>query len=569
MSSTDQGGQVLTFDYKGKGKSQDFNRLFYKTLSSGIYEGGELSIGSAGTLNVSPFVCVVKDDSAKIGVRLETTTNVTISNNVDNAHPYVIGQFTWQNTEDNYMEIKCVSYAEMSGLSNILVFGRCVYSGTVLESIDTTRRTIAQVSRQGVLKDKSDFNVTIDETQTNYIKISQGKAYIGGKFVDFSDTVFPIDVNVTNQRIDLVSIDRDGQVVITKSVDSTSSEAPLFPNDMLTIAIITLPSNPTLDGSMIENVYVNNVVQNSSSVDSIKSITSNFTITPSSNERYSINTNDVFVTLNDPKNNLVGCKVELLFKNNAYVTYKNINNSNVTEFINKDRNLTFIFNGLGWFYTPEDVTRTITTKCNTELTQPKEVNIPCATLKDNLTIEVLFENGHYGLTDSESMTLNVNSFGAKPIYVVRDGQTRLMNNHFCTRNESGDNTAHYWFIQSNTFLKLMYNSTLNEGNGGWLVLGNPIVLSSTSETESYEVKANGFIEQQIAVPSSEWVNDGIKTVTYPITFTLNSFAFVTLFGADITSAPIYRLFGYEKNLSSFTFKYSSVRTEHVIFAEGY
>lgn len=175
---------------------------------------------------------------------------------------------------------------------------------------------------------------------------------------------------------------------------------------------------------------------------------------------------------------------------------------------------------------------------------------------DGVSVKVLFLNGHSGTT----FTIN-----GKTVYANKDGVAVAVPSH--TINSVS------WFVQAYTTLELIYLSSLDDGNGGWLVVGNPIVLSGTvvdgNNKYDYEVKANGFIEQQILVPSSEWVNDGTKTVTYPITFTLNSFAFVTLFGANITGGPTYRMFGYEKNLSSFTFKYSGIRTEHAIFAEGY
>lgn len=143
-----------------------------------------------------------------------------------------------------------------------------------------------------------------------------------------------------------------------------------------------------------------------------------------------------------------------------------------------------------------DATRTITAKCTTALGTDKAININGVVLSDGLTIEVLFSNGHYVADPSDAMTLNVNSLGAKKIYSVKNGTPVIMPNHSCTRDESGDATAHNWVIQANTFLKLMYDTSLDSGNGGWLVLGNPVVLSSSSANESYSIYADGYINQK-------------------------------------------------------------------------
>ena len=207
--------------------------------------------------------------------------------------------------------------------------------------------------------------------------------------------------------------------------------------------------------------------------------------------------------------------------------------------------------------------------CSIELGTPKAINISGLTVKTGTTLDVFFTSGYYGSADTDVMTLNVNTLGAKKIYACRDGSKIALAPHSCTRDESGDATAHYWFIQANTCLKLMYDATLDSNAGGWLILGNPIVLSSSSANKSYTVYADGWIEQKIFIPNTEWVNDGTKTVTYPIPFLTNYFATITPFQADTTGAPIYRMFGTTKDLSSFTFKYSGTKSAHTLCAEGY
>lgn len=351
MSSTNVGNQVLTFDYKNVGTSQSFNRLFYNILSSGIYEGGEVTITDVSNqVKISKFVSLIKDDNNKVATRVETQEDVVLT--VSNSQPFIIGQFIWQNVEENYMDIKAVSYAEMSTLSNIIIFGRAVYSGTVLQKIDTTRKTIAQMSKQGCLKNIPDFLVTVNENATNQITINSGNAYIGGKYVSFPMTNFNIDTTVTNKRIDLISIDKDGNVVYTKSNDNINAKQPLFPSDMLTVAIITLPSNPTLDGSMIENVYTNNFVQSSSKTNISTEIDSDTTIEVEDDAKYVITSPNVDLTISNGL--YLGCEVRIILAMNsstdeANVIYDGIDSNIKTDTVLNNRILKYMWNGEGWF----------------------------------------------------------------------------------------------------------------------------------------------------------------------------------------------------------------------------
>ena len=108
-------------------------------------------------------------------------------------------------------------------------------------------------------------------------------------------------------------------------------------------------------------------------------------------------------------------------------------------------------------------------------------------------IKVFFKNGYYVANSTDVPKLTTDSgLNGLPIYVSKDGQIIPMPVHSCTRAESGDSQAHYWAWQANTTLTLMFDRDLNDGNGGWLVLDNPVVLSYTSATQSYTVKANGL-----------------------------------------------------------------------------
>ena len=278
-----------------------------------------------------------------------------------------------------------------------------------------------------------------------------------------------------------------------------------------------------------------------------------------------INQSNVTLTIND--GTYKGVRVNVFAQTAGNV----VHDTNVTDSLQAGERASYQWNGTGWDYVGGTLLGALnyTALCSTALGTAKAVSIPGFTLKTGTTIEVLFANGFYGSASSDAMTLNVNSIGAKKIYACRHGSKIALAPHSCTRDESGDATAHYWFIQANTCLKLMYDATLDSNNGGWLILGNPVVLSASDANSSYTVYADGFIAQKIFIPNTEWVNDGTKTVTYPIPFLTNYFATITLFQADSTGSPSYRAFGTTKDLTSFTFKYSGTKTAHTLCAEGY
>lgn len=112
-----------------------------------------------------------------------------------------------------------------------------------------------------------------------------------------------------------------------------------------------------------------------------------------------------------------------------------------------------------------------------------------------IVVQVYFKYGYYLANSTDVPKINTTFDTNKKIYVQKDGALITMPIHSCTRSESGDSQPHYWVWQANTVLNLMYDTTLDDGNGGWIVIGNPVVLSETSSTSSYSVKANGFKEQ--------------------------------------------------------------------------
>lgn len=108
-------------------------------------------------------------------------------------------------------------------------------------------------------------------------------------------------------------------------------------------------------------------------------------------------------------------------------------------------------------------------------------DIKAATYYEGLTVRVMFKFGHIG----SSFTFNLNELGALPIYVIKDGTPVLMTNHALNRGTGTYN----WYCQEYTTLELMY--TIIGDQPAWMVVGNPVVLSKSSDTEGYTVYADG------------------------------------------------------------------------------
>lgn len=218
-----------------------------------------------------------------------------------------------------------------------------------------------------------------------------------------------------------------------------------------------------------------------------------------------INSANITLTLNS--GTYKGVKVKVYAQTAGNV----VHDSNVIDSLFAGERAIYEWNGTTWDYvggTPLGQMN-YTTMCSTALATAKTATIKGFTLKDGTTIDVYFVNGHYAALSTDPFTINVNGLGAKKIYICKDGVQALMTSHQLTRSESGDSAVHSWFIQPNTTLKLMYISTLDSDNGGFVVIGNPIVLSGTD----YTIYADGYNEQKNIYTGSGTFGMGSGSIT--------------------------------------------------------
>ena len=113
--------------------------------------------------------------------------------------------------------------------------------------------------------------------------------------------------------------------------------------------------------------------------------------------------------------------------------------------------------------------------------------IPTYYAVDGASCKVLFKNGHSGA----SFTIN-----NKNVYAIKDGAPVLMGSHTIS--------SVAWYLQAYTTLELLYDATLDSNNGGWLIIGNPVVLSSTGTTQNYTIYANGSVKDIGYSTEEQW-----------------------------------------------------------------
>ena len=152
--------------------------------------------------------------------------------------------------------------------------------------------------------------------------------------------------------------------------------------------------------------------------------------------------------------------------------------------------------------------------CNTtKSTAAKIVSIDNFVLKAGVIVTVMFTNGN----SADNPTLNVNGTGEKPIKVVKAGGKIVPPTH--TGYWRGATTTSIEMWQPYTILELMYDGT------DWVIVGNPTVESYSSNTASYEVKADGLIEQSVIYGDETYRSTFSATISFPIAFSDEYYGF--------------------------------------------
>jgi len=255
MSSINNGGQSLYFSYLEPATGKGFNKTVYKLLSRGIYSGGDLIRVTDSQIQVNPMICFFEDTVNEIGVKISSAAAATV--NLTPATPYIIGRFTWLDSDQNFMDFLSVGFSSIQ--NDDLVFGKALYSGAVLTSFDYNRKTWSKYYYNKNQDYYPPFMVVANEpydTKVNIIK--GGSAIVDGQYYTIADnTQSPSFVlPVTSGRIDVLTLNQNGQLEIIKGVDSASPVKPLVSYRRFPLAYVQFPAAAsTVVGTYIQ--YIN------------------------------------------------------------------------------------------------------------------------------------------------------------------------------------------------------------------------------------------------------------------------------------------------------------------------
>jgi hypothetical protein len=156
MSSENLGSGLINIDYQQEFTSEEYNKRMNKISKPGIYEGGTLEFVDPN-LTLLPFVAEFRT-SAGQNVRYQTTVNIVcnVSGVITDtnpivptyAKPYVVGNFSWSNTADNYADFSAKSAGEL--VDNDVIFGKVNFdSGGVFQNITYDEKTWGAYDQDG------------------------------------------------------------------------------------------------------------------------------------------------------------------------------------------------------------------------------------------------------------------------------------------------------------------------------------------------------------------------------------------------------------------------------------
>ncbi|KKL96474.1 hypothetical protein LCGC14_1844130 [marine sediment metagenome] len=246
MGTNNFGTQTITFDYGQIGTAKGFNKLNYKLLPAGVYEGGLLTYVNANTVTIAPLVCFIEDSAVKLGARVETINNVNLT--ITEATPYVIARLIWADVNINYMDFFCKAVGDL--LTTDVIIGKGDYVLSVLQ-VDF----LYNERNKGVLQDGIDI---IDSE--HYVSDSIDLEHMSANSIDSDQYVNgSIDsIHLATNSVETAKI-KDLNVT-TEKLATNSVETAKIVNSNITVekmAANSIDSDQYVDGSIDNAHYAN------------------------------------------------------------------------------------------------------------------------------------------------------------------------------------------------------------------------------------------------------------------------------------------------------------------------
>ena len=152
MSTVNIGNQKLTFDFKQEATSEEFNTLLRNVASSGILQGGELSIvGASNQLQITPFTGIFNIEKSAPAEPFDKAVRVITDQNIilpiglsldniklpsfNNLTAYLYAWLEWENAQLNFLNFSAIPMSTPMDLTDpkigttpIVIFGQITYN---------------------------------------------------------------------------------------------------------------------------------------------------------------------------------------------------------------------------------------------------------------------------------------------------------------------------------------------------------------------------------------------------------------------------------------------------------
>ena len=136
MGTTNLGNQYITFRYRHPAKAQDFNTLLRGGIQAGIYEGANVTIESANTISISPFIAYINVGNDKT-IRIQTFLPITLT--VNESTPVIYLMYEWQNVINNYVDVLQRAHGSQP-IENEVCVCECIFTNGSITGIDYSVR---------------------------------------------------------------------------------------------------------------------------------------------------------------------------------------------------------------------------------------------------------------------------------------------------------------------------------------------------------------------------------------------------------------------------------------------
>lgn len=234
------GNQDVTLMYHTVANANEVNARFRDNRKLGVYKGGYLTKNDDTHVQLSPLACEITNGPYQ--VKIETTEAVNIV--VAPANPYVVLRWVYAGTTSDYMEILAVT----SPTTYDLVIGKCVYTGSTLQGIDSSERSTPN-TLDLFLKVEAPDSSMLNKMK---VRVRAGRIVTNSGVVQISDQQTSSQFTHSGGGLTeygLVYIDTTGVVCTVNASGNTS--IPSFEGKMVLAIVAIISSTTVITQSMI------------------------------------------------------------------------------------------------------------------------------------------------------------------------------------------------------------------------------------------------------------------------------------------------------------------------------